>query len=96
MDWRLLETNMTTRKKPLKQSEIQAAFSNENNKFPEIISPEQLGQLLGIAVKTIYEWIAKGRFDGAFRKRGKGIRFWRDRAIEIYFNGPDWNNDGKP
>ena len=41
-------------------------------------------------MKTVYEWIAKGRLDGAFRKRGKHILIWRDRALDLLFNGPDW------
>jgi hypothetical protein len=31
-----------------------------------------------------------GRFDGTFRKRGKHLRFWRDRVIDQFFNGPEW------
>lgn len=56
-----------------------------------IMSPAQLAELLGLSVKTIYDWIAHGRLDGAFRKRGKHNLIWRDRALEIIFNGPEWN-----
>jgi excisionase family DNA binding protein len=55
-----------------------------------ILSPVQLANLAGLSVKTIYEWITKGRLDGAFRKRGKHVLIWRDRAIHLLFNAPDW------
>lgn len=57
------------------------------------MNPEQFATLLGLSVKTIYEWIAKGRLEGACRKRGKHNLIWRDRAIAIIFNGPEWSND---
>jgi excisionase family DNA binding protein len=60
------------------------------DRFPAILAPAQLAQLLGLSVKTIYEWIAKGRLDGAFRKRGKHVLIWRDRAIDLLFNGKEW------
>ena len=56
-----------------------------------ILSPLELSKVCGMKVKTIYEWIAKGRFDGAFRKRGKHNLFWRDRVIALIFNGPEWD-----
>ena len=64
---------------------------------PAVLTPKQLAQLLGLSVKTIYWWIARGRLDGAFRKRGNHVLLWRDRAIEIVFNGPEWrsNDDGQ-
>lgn len=57
---------------------------------PPILSPRELADLLGLSVKTVYEWIARGRLDGAFRKRGKHVLIWRDRVIMQIFNGPDW------
>ena len=60
---------------------------------PVSISPAQLAELLGYPRATIYEWVAKGYFDGTFRKRGKGIRFWADRAIARFFNGPEWQDE---
>jgi excisionase family DNA binding protein len=59
---------------------------------PAILSPMQLASLLRVSRSTMYAWIAAGRFDGAYRKRGKHIRFLRDRALELFFNGPDWPN----
>jgi excisionase family DNA binding protein len=60
---------------------------------PPILSPAQLAGLLNLSVKTVYEWIAKGRLDGAFRKRGKHVLIWRDRVLDLLFNGPAWKNE---
>ena len=61
--------------------------------FPPILSPTALARLLGAKVKTIYGWIADGRLDGCFRKRGKYNLILRDKALERLFNGPQWSND---
>lgn len=82
---------VSTRHKQLSKDEIARAFAPEfGGGVPPIISPDQLAGVLGISVKTVYEWIAKGRLDGAFRKRGKHVLIWRDRAIEKLFNDKDW------
>lgn len=82
---------MSTRKRKLSKAEITQAFADDSGMHtPPILSPVQLAELCGLSRKTIYEWIAKGRLDGAFRKRGKHALIWRDRAIDILFNGPEW------
>lgn len=82
---------MSTRKNNLSIGEITRAFSPEvGSQVGPILSPTQLAAVLQLSVSTIYEWIAKGRLDGTFRKRGKHLRFWRDRAIEKIFNDKDW------
>jgi excisionase family DNA binding protein len=85
---------MSTRQKPLKLDEIQQAC-DVSGLAPNrpILTPDQLAELSGLSVKTIYEWIAKGRLDGAFRKRGKHNLIWRYRGIALIFNGPEWSND---
>lgn len=85
---------MSTRNKKLSKAEIQEAFADDPGaQFPPILSVVQLATLLQISAKTVYEWIAKGRLDGAFRKRGKHHLIWRDRALDLLLNGPDWKND---
>ena len=76
----------------LKPKEITEAFSIEEMRrdFPPVIQPVHLARLLGISVKTVYVWAAAGRLDGSFRKRGKHLLVWRDRAIDLIFNGPEW------
>jgi helix-turn-helix protein len=84
---------VSTRKRPLSKDEIGRAFHGmAAEAFPPILSPAQLATLAGMSVKTVYDWIAKGRLDGAFRKRGKHVLLWRDRALDILFNGKDWQN----
>lgn len=83
---------MARRALNLTSEEIAAAFRTpEGDSAPPILNPGQLAAILDISVKTIYEWIAKGRLDGAFRKRGKHNLIWRDRAFDILFNGKEWN-----
>ena len=82
---------MSTRAKKLSKTEIQQAFAEDTGlPVPPILTVEQLAQLVQIPKKTIYEWCSKGRLDGSFRKRGKRTLFWRDRAIDLIFNGPEW------
>jgi Helix-turn-helix domain len=82
---------MTARKHDLSKAEIRRAFADGSGaSWPPILSPSRLAQLLGRSPRTVYEWIRRGHFDGCFRKRGKHDFIWRDRAIEILFNGPDW------
>jgi hypothetical protein len=50
----------------------------------------QVAELLGRSPKTIDDWRAKGRFDGAYRRRGKHCIYWRDRVIDKVFNGAEW------
>ena len=55
---------MSTRHKPLNKEEIGRPFADPATAGP-ILTPAQLADLAGLSVKTIYEWIAKGRLDGA-------------------------------
>lgn len=85
---------MSTRHRKLTKHEIQRAFADGTGaQSPPILSPVQLAALLGLSTKTVYEWIARGRLDGAFRKRGKHVLIWRDRAIDLLFNGSEWNHE---
>ena len=85
--------------RPLKlsRSEIGSAFREEADQAqsPPILSLKQLAKLTGKSPKTLYGWIEKGRLDGAFRKRGKSMLFWRDKVIEILFNGPSWPQESE-
>jgi excisionase family DNA binding protein len=80
--------------KPLSDEEIRRAFEDDElrRSFPPILSPETLACLLGISRSTVYFWISEGRLAGAFRRRGKHNLIWRDRAIKILFNGPEWSS----
>jgi excisionase family DNA binding protein len=89
-----MESPASTRQRKLTGTEIQHAFANADGvRFGPILTPSQLASLLQVSRKTIYEWLAKGRFDGAYRKRGKHVLLWRDRIMDILFNGPEWQHD---
>ena len=82
---------MSARKRPLTKDEITRAFAGPAGEaFRPILSPAQLATMLGLSVKTIYEWNTQGRLKGAYRRHGKHILIWRDRVIDILFNGPEW------
>jgi hypothetical protein len=85
---------MCSQKLNLTRNEIARVFEGDLlAKFPPILSPGKLADLLGLGVKSIYVWIAAGRLDGCFRKRGKHVLIWRDRAIDKIFNGKTWSKN---
>lgn len=78
----------------LSKEEIAKAFGGESGtQCRAIISPAELAEILGVSVKTVYFWIAAGRLDGTFRKRGKHNLILKDRAIAQIFNGPEWTTN---
>jgi hypothetical protein len=80
------------RSQQLSRDEIARAFAGpDGDRWGPILSRSEFGRLIGISPKTLSEWIGKGRLDGAFRRRGKHTLIWRDRAIDILFNGADWS-----
>jgi excisionase family DNA binding protein len=84
---------VSTRKRPLTKDDLSRAFAGPAGAaHPAILTPAQLATLTGLSTKTIYDWLAQGRLDGCFRKRGKHVLIWRDRAIELLFNGRDWTD----
>jgi hypothetical protein len=87
---------VSVKNRKLSREEIGQAFAGGGGEgFPVILSPAKLAELLQLSPKTIYDWLARGRLDGAFRKRGKHILIWRDRAIDTLFNGTDWGPHDK-
>jgi hypothetical protein len=88
------EPPVSTRVRKLSKDEIQQAFAGPTGEtVPPILTPAQFADLAQLSVKTVYEWIANGRLNGAFRKRGKHNLIWRDRALDILFNGPEWQHE---
>ncbi len=77
----------------LKPGEIGRALDSDALRahYPPIMGPEEVARMLGYARSTVYQWIAAGRLDGAYRRRGKHVRLWRDRVLHIFFNGPEWS-----
>jgi excisionase family DNA binding protein len=65
----------------LTQPEITAAI--EPSVLPPILTPKEAADLLRIKVSTLYRHACEGRYSGAV-KRGKPLRFWRDRLIQEF------------
>ena len=80
------------RKPIISRAEITQAFAQGSGQhISPILSTAEAAALLRLSIKTLYEWIAKGRLDGAFRERGKHLLFWPDKLIDILLNGPEWS-----
>jgi excisionase family DNA binding protein len=65
----------------LTQSEITAAI--DSSSLPPILTPSEAANLLRLKVSTLYRHACEGRYSGAV-KRGKPLRFWRDRLIQEF------------
>jgi hypothetical protein len=65
----------------LTQQEITAAI--EPSALPPILTPEEAAGLLRLKLSTLYRHACEGRYSGAV-KRGKPLRFWRDRLIQEF------------
>ena len=63
----------------LTQTELSAALGA----IPPVLTPEEAAGLLRIKVSTLYRHVSEGRYNSAV-KRGKPLRFWRDRLIQEF------------
>jgi excisionase family DNA binding protein len=54
-----------------------------DSRLPPILTPEEAAQLLRLKVSTLYRHASEGRYGSAI-KRGKPLRFWRDRLIQEF------------
>jgi hypothetical protein len=82
---------VSIRGRPISRDEIHQAFIGPDaQRFPPILTPAQFAMLVQVSIKTVYDWIARDRLNGSFRKRGKHVLIWRDRALHLLFNGQEW------
>lgn len=56
-------------------------------RFPPVLTIDQACELLQIPRRTLYRWLAEGRFAGATSIHGKHRRFFRDRLVQEFFRG---------
>lgn len=63
----------------LTQIELIAALGN----LPPILTPDEAARLLRLKLSTLYRHVSEGRYGGAV-KRGKPLRFWRDRLVQEF------------
>ena len=60
----------------LTQPELDVAL----NSMSPILTPNEAAILLRLKLSTLYRHVSEGRYGGAV-KRGKPLRFWRDRLV---------------
>jgi len=63
----------------LTQTELDAALG----KLPPVLTPDEAAQLLRLKLSTLYRHVSEGRYGSAV-KRGKPLRFWRDRLVKEF------------
>lgn len=59
------------------------ALSLDPREYPPILNPDQAARLLQIEKSTLYRWVSERRLKAAVR-RGRPLRFWRDRLINEF------------
>jgi len=72
----------------LTDGEIAAPFadSDMSQRFPPILTIDQVVALLQVPKHTIYNWRSRGLLSGCSRRVGRHVRFFRDRLIKHVFN----------
>ncbi len=68
--------------KKLTQQEMESSL----HQYPPILTPEEAAKLLRLKISTLYRHLSEGKYNGAV-KRGKPIRFWRNRLIQDFMMG---------
>jgi predicted site-specific integrase-resolvase len=59
------------------------AAVTERSPIPVIMTPREAADLLRLKLSTLYRHACEGRYASAI-KRGKPLRFWRDRLIQEF------------
>ncbi len=72
----------------LSDREVAATFADAATaeKYPPVMTIEQVAEFLQVPVNTIYQWRSQGRLATCCRKIGKHLRFYRDRLVKKAFN----------
>jgi len=63
----------------LTQPELESALKD----LHPVLTPEEAATVLRLKVSTLYRHVSEGRYGGAV-KRGKPLRFWRDRLVQEF------------
>ena len=66
-------------KQKLTKNELESALGN----LPPVMTPIEAASVLRIKLSTLYRHVSEGRYSSAV-KRGKPLRFWRDRLIQEF------------
>lgn len=71
-----------SKRRAIGHDEIESAI--DPDRFPPILTPDEAARLLRVSKSTVYHMVSRGELKGSV-KRGKPLRFWRDRLIREYF-----------
>ncbi|GAA4428808.1 helix-turn-helix domain-containing protein [Bremerella cremea] len=83
---------MTINKKRLTKGEIASAFvEGEFSKYSPILTTKEAAEMLRVKPKTVNAWKNAGLLEGTYRQQRGEDRYWRDRLIDSFFNGPTWD-----
>ena len=63
----------------LTQPELESALRD----LPPVMTPDEAARMLRLKLSTLYRHVSEGRYGGAV-KRGKPLRFWRDRLVQEF------------
>lgn len=66
-------------KQKLTQAELEAASDN----LPPVMTTIEAAMLLRLKLSTLYRHVSEGKYSSAV-KRGKPLRFWRDRLVQEF------------
>jgi excisionase family DNA binding protein len=55
-------------------------------KFPPVLTTDQVAELLQVPIGTLYDWSSRGLLKGCCRRVGRPLRFYRDRLLRRIFN----------
>lgn len=66
-----------------KLSQMEIAEAVKTATLPMILTPFEAAELLRLKLSTLYRHACEGRYASAI-KRGKPLRFWRDRLIQEF------------
>src|SRR5947209_3861734 len=76
----------------LSNREIDESFAlmDAAARWPVLLAPETLAEVLHVGRSSIYRWIAFGYLNGCFSRQAGGIRFGRNSTLLALFNGKKW------
>ena len=66
-------------KQKLTAAELEVALRN----LPPVMTPLEAARLLRIKLSTLYRHVSEGKYSTSV-KRGKPLRFWRDRLVQEF------------
>lgn len=57
-----------------------------DGQYPDVMTTQEVWEMLQISRSTLFEWKSEDRFKGAFRLVKGTLRWSRARVLDCYFN----------